>query len=126
MLRESQKALLYLEHEAQLAVPNQLTNFPRTTMSLPKTALIAIFLLSVCSPALAAETTVEKPTVYEGSTVNRGNSTPQVAVTQNLKSVRVSQGDQSSIDSVSVRGRFSRETVIDACRAAISTDGRRR
>jgi hypothetical protein len=80
MLRESQKALLYLEHEAQLAAPNQLTNFPRTTMSLPKTALTAIFLLSVCSPALA-ETT--------------GGKDSQAATPQNTKPTQQSRSEDS-------------------------------
>jgi hypothetical protein len=73
MLRESRKALLYLEHEAQLAAPNQLNNFPRTTMSLPKTALTAIFLLSVCSPALAETATKDTQAPVATSPITQNN-----------------------------------------------------
>jgi hypothetical protein len=96
MLRESQKALLYLEHEAQLAAPKQLTNFPRTTMSLPKTALTAIFLLSVCSPALA-------------ETATKDTQAP-VATSQPVNSISTGRSD---ISQSSVRQQFKAQSVID-------------
>jgi hypothetical protein len=65
-------------------------------MSLPKLALTAVFLLSICSPALA-ENTVEKPVVQNNSIVSAVNYSPQASVPQDTRSIRGSRGDRSGV-----------------------------
>lgn len=65
-------------------------------MSLPKLALTAVFMISVCSPALA-ENTVKKPVILDNSIVNAVNSSPQASMPQNTRSVRGSRGDRSGV-----------------------------
>jgi hypothetical protein len=77
-------------------------------MSLPKIALTAVFLCSVCSPAWA-ETTVDKPSAHVNSTVTKVENSPLVSVPQNTIYGRgvVNQSSQVSTpqNSRDVRGQ---------------------
>jgi hypothetical protein len=113
MLRESPKTWLYTEHAAQL------TNFSRIDMSLPKIALTAVFMISVCSPALA-ETTGGKDS--QAATPQNTNPTPQSrsedSQTPKTQPIKLNQNILNSLQGqplhcCSCTGSFNQTTPLD-------------
>jgi hypothetical protein len=93
-------------------------------MSLSKLTLAAIFMIAVCSPALA-ENTVEKPTAHADAIMNKVDNAPQASTPQNTNSVSENRSEGSKTPKTQpINIKLNQNSLLHCCSCTGSSNQR--